>query len=64
MSNVLAIALKELKGYFASPIAYIVLGFFALMSDSSSTRCCSSSIGREWGEARRQRQRTLIGPCS
>ena len=31
MSNVLAIAHKELKGYFASPIAYIVLGFFALM---------------------------------
>ena len=31
MSNTLAIAHKELKGYFASPIAYIVLGFFALM---------------------------------
>ncbi len=31
MSNMLAIAHKELKGYFASPIAYIVLGFFALM---------------------------------
>ena len=31
MSNILAIAQKELKGYFASPIAYIVLGFFALM---------------------------------
>ena len=31
MSNVLAIAQKELKGYFASPIAYAVLGFFALM---------------------------------
>jgi ABC-2 type transport system permease protein len=31
MSNVLAIAHKEIKGYFASPIAYIVLGFFALM---------------------------------
>jgi ABC-2 type transport system permease protein len=31
MSNALAIAHKELKGYFASPIAYIVLGFFALM---------------------------------
>ena len=24
MSNVLAIAHKELKGYFASPIAYVV----------------------------------------
>jgi len=31
MSNVLAVAHKELKSYFASPIAYIVLGFFALM---------------------------------
>jgi ABC-2 type transport system permease protein len=31
MSNILAIAHKELKSYFASPIAYIVIGFFALM---------------------------------
>jgi ABC-2 type transport system permease protein len=31
MSNILAVAHKELKSYFASPIAYIVLGFFALM---------------------------------
>jgi ABC-2 type transport system permease protein len=31
MSNVLAIAQKELRGYFASPIAYIVIGFFALV---------------------------------
>jgi len=31
LSNVIAIAQKELKGYFASPIAYIVLGFFSLM---------------------------------
>ena len=30
MSNILAIAHKELKSYFSSPIAYIVLGFFAL----------------------------------
>ena len=30
MSNVLAIASKELKSYFASPIAYTVMGFFAL----------------------------------
>jgi ABC-2 type transport system permease protein len=29
--NVLAIAGKELRGYFASPIAYIVIGFFALL---------------------------------
>jgi len=31
LSNVLAIAQKELKGYFASPIAYIVIGFFVLL---------------------------------
>jgi ABC-2 type transport system permease protein len=30
VSNILAIAHKELKSYFASPIAYIVIGFFAL----------------------------------
>ena len=31
MSNILAIAQKELKSYFASPIAYVVIGLFALM---------------------------------
>src|SRR5688572_19728020 len=31
MSNILAIAQKELKSYFASPIAYIVIGVFALL---------------------------------
>ena len=31
MSNILAIAHKELRSYFSSPIAYIVLGFFALL---------------------------------
>ena len=31
MTNVLAIAHKELKGYFASPIAYIVIGFSAIL---------------------------------
>jgi gliding motility-associated transport system permease protein len=31
MSNILAIAHKELRAYFASPIAYIVIGCFALM---------------------------------
>jgi ABC-2 type transport system permease protein len=31
MSNVLAIAQKELKGYFASPIGYIVVGFSAIL---------------------------------
>jgi ABC-2 type transport system permease protein len=31
MSNVFTIAQKELKSYFASPIAYIIIGFFALV---------------------------------
>jgi ABC-2 type transport system permease protein len=31
MRNILAIAHKELKSYFASPIAYIVMGFWALL---------------------------------
>src|SRR4026207_775995 len=31
MSTILAIAMKELRGYFASPIAYIIIGFFALV---------------------------------
>jgi ABC-2 type transport system permease protein len=31
MRNILAIAQKELKSYFSSPIAYIVLGFWALL---------------------------------
>jgi ABC-2 type transport system permease protein len=31
MSNILAIAQKELKSYFASPIAYIVIGLFSIM---------------------------------
>ena len=31
MRNVLAIAGKELRGYFASPIAYVLIGFFALL---------------------------------
>jgi ABC-2 type transport system permease protein len=30
MNNILAIAGKELKGYFASPIAYVVIGLYAL----------------------------------
>src|SRR5262245_31645629 len=30
MRNILAIAQKELRSYFASPIAYIVIGLFAL----------------------------------
>ena len=31
MRNILAIAQKELQSYFASPIGYIVIGFFALL---------------------------------
>ena len=31
MNNILAIAHKELKGYFASPIAYVVIGLYAIM---------------------------------
>lgn len=31
MSNVLAVARKEVRAYFASPIAYVVIGMFALM---------------------------------
>ena len=30
MRNILAIAGKELKSYFSSPIAYIIIGFFLL----------------------------------
>ena len=31
MSNVLAIAHKEVKSYFASPVAYVVIGFSAIL---------------------------------
>jgi ABC-2 type transport system permease protein len=31
MSNILALAMKELRSYFVSPIAYIVIGLFALL---------------------------------
>ena len=31
MNNILAIAHKEVKAYFASPIAYIVIGFSAIL---------------------------------
>jgi ABC-2 type transport system permease protein len=31
MRNILAIAGKELRGYFASPIGYVLVGFYALL---------------------------------
>ncbi len=31
MSNIIAIAQKEIRSYFASPIAYVVIGLFALL---------------------------------
>jgi ABC-2 type transport system permease protein len=31
MGNIFAIAQKEVKSYFASPIAYVIIGFFALV---------------------------------
>ena len=31
MRNIVTIARKELQAYFASPIAYVVIGFFALL---------------------------------
>jgi ABC-2 type transport system permease protein len=31
MSNILAIARKELRGYFASPVGYVVIGMYALV---------------------------------
>ena len=31
MRNIVTIARKELQSYFSSPIAYVVIGFFALL---------------------------------
>ncbi|MCH7750425.1 MAG: hypothetical protein IH939_20285 [Acidobacteria bacterium] len=31
MGNILTIAQKELRAYFVSPIAYVVLGLFAVL---------------------------------
>ena len=46
MSNILAIAHKELKGYFASPIAYVVIGFSALLFGWFFFNLLSTSIAR------------------
>ena len=32
MRNIMAIAEKELRSYFASPIGYVIMGFFALLA--------------------------------
>ena len=47
MSNILAIARKELKSYFASPIAYIVIGFSAI--------CASAHVNLEVGPRQHRR---------
>ena len=41
--NILAIAGKEMRSYFASPIAYIIIGLFALLFGWFSSTCTSSS---------------------
>ncbi len=56
MRNILAIADKELRSYFASPIAYIIIGLFALLfgwffyvyltsSSSRASRCAMMGGG-------------------
>ena len=35
MNNILAIAHKELKSYFSTPIAYVVIGFFRPLAANS-----------------------------
>ena len=50
MRNTLAIAQRELSAYFRSPIAYVMIGFFAILS-AISTACRSTtscSRAREW----------------
>ena len=46
MGNILAIAEKELKSYFASPIAYVIIGFFALVFGYFYT--CRSTASSRW----------------
>ena len=49
--NVLAIAGKELRSYFASPIAYVIIGLFALLFGQFfyAYLICSCSAARAWG---------------
>ena len=64
MSNVLAIAQKELKSYFASPIAYIVIGFFAaalrllLRRDAEILRQRAACRWARWAADRSRRTST------
>ncbi len=39
MGNLLAIYKRDLKGYFFSPIAYVVIGLFLLVNGIFSTYC-------------------------
>ena len=55
MNNILAIAHKELKGYFASPIAYVVIGFSRCCSAGSSSTCCNTSTARRCRPGRASR---------
>jgi ABC-2 type transport system permease protein len=67
MRNILAIAGKEMRGYFASPIAYIVIGFFALLYGwffyvpLAFFNRQSMQMGAEMGSALNINQ-ALIGP--
>ena len=47
MRNILAIAQKELKSYFASPIAYIVIGCWRCSTATSSSPSCTTSSRAE-----------------
>lgn len=59
MNNILAIAHKEVKSYFASPIGYIVIGFSAILFGWFFVNLLYCSIAcrcrRGWGSAARSR---------